>query len=221
MSSKVLGPADLTGLRTWKPRLIGPGEAEADAAALQAALDEKSISAATGPEALDQARAEGYSLGFSEGRKQASEHDIAERNALKGLMDSLGLLRQELEKDLAGEVLSLSLELAKLMIRQSLALNPEAVLAVLREVMGALPGLSQQTVLHLHPDDAALVKPLLAADPTLAQITWKVSEDSRIERGGCRLETPQSEVDASMATRWSRLVAVLGKEDTWQPEKAK
>ena len=220
----MISKTELAELRAWKPQTIGASgsSAEFPAAALNAApLDEQKLVRPADPVAIEHARAEGYALGLSEGRKQVEEHELPERNALLALISSIGQLRQDLERNLADEVLSLGLEMAKLMVREALALNPGAVLSVLREVMGALPGLSQQTVLHLHPADAALVKPLLSADPILAQITWQVTEDPRIEPGGCRLETPQSEVDATLPTRWSRLVAVLGREDSWRTEKSK
>ncbi len=223
MSSKMMSKAELSGVRTWMPRPIGSGRnsTEIPAPAMGVTAEQNPVHPPEAdPAVIDRARAEGYALGLSEGRQQIAERELSERNALLALMSSIGQLRQDLEKNLADEVLSLGLEMAKLMVRETLALNPEAVLSVLREVMGTLPGLGQQTVLHLHPADAALVKPLLAADPMLAQTTWKVAEDPRIERGGCRLETPQSEVDATLATRWSRLIAVLGREDTWRAEKS-
>jgi flagellar assembly protein FliH len=97
-------------------------------------------------------------------------------------------------------------------------LNPESGLLILRDAVAALPGLSQHTVLHANPEDAALLQPLLTKDPAFTQLTWTVAEDPRMERGGCRLETAQSEVDATLATRWSRVVAALGREDSWRIE---
>ncbi len=224
-SNVILSKMGLSEVRAWTPHAIEDSrsipETLVTAPALVPLAEQGAkdlLSPEADPEAMDRARAEAYALGLAEGRKQAEERGSYEREALLALISTISKLRQDLEKNLADEVLSLGLEIAKLMVREALALKPEAVLSVLREAMGALPGLSQQTVLHLHPADAALVKPLLATDPILAQNTWKVTEDPRIERGGCRLETSQSEVDATLATRWSRLVSALGREDSWRTE---
>ena len=173
------------------------------------------------PELLDQARAEAYALGFADGKRQSEQAHQAERDAFAAMLISLDKARQELQTHLAEEVLSLGLDLAKLIMRQALALNPEAVLPVLREAMTALPGLAPQAVLHLHPEDAALVRPLLTQDPTMALTAWTIAEDARIERGGCRLETAQSEVDATLPMRWSRVVAAVGREDSWRTDSKK
>jgi flagellar assembly protein FliH len=42
-----------------------------------------------------------------------------------------------------------------------------------------------------------------------------VVEDPQIERGGCRLETPSTEIDATLETRWRRVIASLGRDDPW------
>ena len=55
----------------------------------------------------------------------------------------------------------------------------------------------------------------LEDDPALATLPWKIVEDAQIERGGCRLETPTTEVDATLETRWRRVVASLGRDDSW------
>lgn len=170
---------------------------------------------------LDRAREEAYALGLAEGRRQIKHAAGAERETLTALIKSLEGLRGGLQATLAEEVLSLALELAKQLLRQTLSLHPEAVLPMLREAMRALPGLGERVVLHLHPDDAALIRPVLEQDPTMAQIPWSIAEDARIERGGCKLETPQSEVDATLATRWSRVVAALGSEDSWHSSTGK
>lgn len=171
------------------------------------------------PEVLDQARAAGYALGLAEGRRQSAQQAAADTAALQTVLQGLGNLRTELETGLADEVLALAVSMARQIVRESFALRPAAILPVLRDALQVLPALNQQTVLHLHPEDAALVKPLLDQDTVLAQTTWRVVEDARMERGGCRLETPESEVDATLPARWSRVLAALGREDSWQPDK--
>ncbi|MGH8429807.1 MAG: FliH/SctL family protein, partial [Solimonas sp.] len=48
-----------------------------------------------------------------------------------------------------------------------------------------------------------------------SQSGWCVVEDAQMERGGCRVETATNQIDASVATRWQRIAAALGKESDW------
>jgi flagellar assembly protein FliH len=34
--------------------------------------------------------------------------------------------------------------------------------------------------------------------------------DPSVQPGGCRIETPQGEIDATVATRWRRVISTLG-----------
>jgi flagellar assembly protein FliH len=40
-------------------------------------------------------------------------------------------------------------------------------------------------------------------------------EDILVERGGCRLDTATTEVDATLETRWRRIIGALGSDDPW------
>lgn len=235
------GGTDTAGLARWVPKLIvaespAPAEAPSDGnappaeAAVPAApvepvplplpmpvmAEPEPAFAEPDPQLLDEARAEGYALGVADGRRQATQQAAREAGELQKMLAGLGQLRTDLEAALAEEVLSLSVAMARQIVRQSLKLYPEAIVPVLRDAMQVLPGLNHQTILHLHPDDAVLVRPALEQDPVLAQSTWKIVEDGRLERGGCRLETPESEVDATLPVRWARVLAALGREDSWQ-----
>ena len=46
---------------------------------------------------------------------------------------------------------------------------------------------------------------------------WTVRADGGIERGGCVASAASGELDATLATRWSRVVKALGRADSWEP----
>ena len=165
--------------------------------------------------ALARAREEAYRQGMVAGRQETATHTDAERAALKQLCESFREMTQELEQGLANDVLSMSLELAKLIVRQSVRVKPDLVLSVIREAVSGLAGLDEYTTIHLHPNDAALLRGAAGEDPMFASLPWKIIDDAHIERGGCRLETATTEVDATLETRWRRVIAALGREDSW------
>jgi flagellar assembly protein FliH len=164
---------------------------------------------------LERVREQAYREGLAAGRKETRVLVERQRADLDGLIAGVNELMQNFEQTLANDVLSISLELAKLIVRQSVRVNPEVVLPVVREAIANLPGIAEQTVIALHPADAELFRKLSDGEPALATLPWKVVEDPQIERGGCRLETPSTEIDATLETRWRRVIASLGRDDPW------
>jgi len=164
---------------------------------------------------LARAREEAYREGVAAGRSQAHAAADDERAQLKALIGSLNELVQGFEQTLADDVMGMSLELAKQIVRQTLKVKPDLVMAVVREAVSSLPGLTEQSVLVLNPADVVLVRQAIDDDATLASLPWRIVEDPQLERGGCRLETASTEVDGGLETRWRRVLAALGRDDVW------
>lgn len=156
-----------------------------------------------------QAHSEGYAAGYQEGKIKA----LADAERMKQLVAGLDEAMQQFDQQVANDVLALALEVAKQMLRQALKVKPGLVLNVVREAMNALPQASHHPVLILNPEDATLVRSFLEAD--IAHANWKIQEDSRIERGGCRIESANSEIDATIEERWNRATESLGRDDKW------
>jgi flagellar assembly protein FliH len=156
-----------------------------------------------------QAHQEGYAAGHLEGRAKG----IADAERMKQVLVGLEAALQQYDQQVAQDVLALALDISRQMLRQALKVKPGLVLAVVREAMNSLPQASSHPHLILNPEDARVVRSFMEAD--LAHSAWKIQEDSRIERGGCRIESANSEIDATMETRWKRIVAALGRDDAW------
>lgn len=160
-------------------------------------------------EGLALGRSEGYTEGLAEGRAQAAQE--AER--LRSLAQAFSAEVARADESISHSVLELALDLARAMLKATLAVRPEAVLPVVRETINCLPGMKQPGLLVLHPEDAALVRSHMGDE--LEKSGWKIAEDAHMERGGCRVETPSNEIDATTPTRWQRIAAALGKQSDW------
>ena len=156
-----------------------------------------------------QAYQEGFAAGYKEGKGKVDE----ELARLTQLMSALGGALNQFDETLTQNLLSLALDVAKQMLREALRVRPELILPVIREVVNSLPQANQHPHLKLHPEDAALVRSLMADE--LSHFHWKLIEDSRVARGGCRVETTNSEIDATMENRWKRILVALGSEGAW------
>jgi flagellar assembly protein FliH len=156
-----------------------------------------------------QAHQEGFAAGYREGKGKAD----AELARLVQLMSALDGSLNQFDEVLTQSLLSLALDISRKMLHEALRVRPELVIPVVREAVNSLPQASQHPHLKLHPEDAALVRTLMADE--LNHFHWKLIEDSRVARGGCRVETTNSEIDATMENRWERILVALGREGAW------
>ncbi|MFM9912925.1 MAG: flagellar assembly protein FliH [Methylophilaceae bacterium] len=168
-------------------------------------------------EGLEAGHSEGYEAGHAEGREtgyaKGHEEAVAKAEPLAPLFTSFTSAVEEFRQDISVDVVALALDIAKQMLREALAAKPKLLIPVVKSAMEGLPQGAELPQIHLHPLDAALVQDLLKAE--LAQASWKIVEDQRIERGGCRIESTTAEIDATMPSRWQRIAAALGQNHTW------
>ncbi len=156
-----------------------------------------------------QAQQEGYEAGYAAGMQQGVQDSQHIALVLTQLQHQINQLDQQLLQSL----MDLALELARQVVRQALQIKPELVLAVVQEAVASLPHFNQTAHLFLNPEDAPLVR--RALEDTLSHSGWKIMEDSRLARGGCRVETAHSQIDASVAKRWQQVVASIGQNTEW------
>ena len=151
-------------------------------------------------EGLEAGRAEGY----VEGRAQAE----AEAARLAGLADSLDEALRELDGEIAEQLMALAIEMARRMVKLTLAEHPEAILETVRSALLQLP--QGHAHIQLHPDDLALVREHLGEQ--LAHAGHRLQEDARLARGECRIDGQGAQVDATLETRWRRVLESIGHE---------
>lgn len=153
-----------------------------------------------------------YDEGYAAGAQLAAQ----EAQRLAGLVNSMEQALQQLDQQVAQDVLTLALEVARQILQQALKVNPEILLSVINSAITSLPHFNQGAHLVMHPDDATLVRVKMGEQ--LAHSGWKIFEDAHIERGGVRVETAHSQIDATLATRWQHITAALGQDSSWLRE---
>lgn len=173
-------------------------------------------------ESKEKAKLEGHALGYQEGYEngyqaglesglKASEPIIQEKvNGFSNLEVQLINLLNFGRENLAQEVLDLAIDLAKAMVYKSISQDPQCILEVIHQCLLQIPILEQPAKLILHPEDAKLVHQYQG--PDLIKQGWKIVENPDLSRGGCRFETGSSLIDASIESRFEKLLHGLGKE---------
>ncbi|MBR0564531.1 flagellar assembly protein FliH [Azoarcus sp. L1K30] len=155
----------------------------------------------------------GYDAGYAEGKARAE----AEAARLRELADELDQAMERIDDEVADELLALSIEIARQVLQHTLAAHPDRVLDTIRAALQQLPQTHAQ--IRLHPDDLALAREQLGEQ--VGHGNHRLVEDATIARGGCRVEASGAQIDATMETRWRRVLESLGKEDAeWTPPEA-
>lgn len=157
----------------------------------------------------EQVRAEAYAEGLAAGRAEG-EQSCAR---MKQLVESFGDALENLDFRLADMVLELALDIARQVVAGELAAHPERILEVVNLALKQMVESTREARLLLNPDDAALVRPYL--EQVLDKARLRVVEDLRIVRGGCLIETPHGDIDATLPARWRQVVQVLGSSRDW------
>lgn len=155
----------------------------------------------------EEARQQGYDAGYASGRIRTQ----AEAERLAGAVASLDQALGEFDQQVADELLALATEIARKVVREEITARPEVIVKVVQEALGQLP--HQHATVFLHPDDAALVRSHVGE--TLSHAGHRLLEDARLKPGDCILESGNSQTDATLATRWRRVIETLGLSSAW------
>ncbi len=168
----------------------------------------------------EEARAEGHAQGYATGHAEgyaagqaAGQQEVEARAAqLADIAHGFGTAVNAIDREVAEPLLGLALDIARQALRQTLSIHPETLLPIVRDLLSNDP-LTGSPRLFLNPEDVALVETHVGAE--LRTAGWTIRADPAIERGGCKAEAASGEVDATVATRWQRVMAALGKDLPW------
>jgi flagellar assembly protein FliH len=105
------------------------------------------------------------------------------------------------------ELLALVIAIVKQLVRREVKSDPNLIVGVVREALSVLPVSSRNVRLLLHPEDAELIREVYALGDS--EVGWQLIEDPVINRGGCKVVTDTSQVDASLESRLASLIAPL------------
>lgn len=155
----------------------------------------------------EEAYKEAFEQGLAEGREAGRAQVRAQVEQLAGMFYDLAKPFEELDAEVERELLSLAMALARQIVRRELKADPTQIIGIIREAIGALPVAARDVRVHLHPEDAAVVRQNLA--PTENERAWGIIEDPVMARGGCQITTATSRIDARLETRLGAIVSEL------------
>lgn len=165
--------------------------------------------------AFETERQRGYEAGLAAGRQEAERLQRELQARVKRLDALLALLAQPLaaaDEEVQRQLTQLAIAIGRQLARRELKGAPEEIIPLIRECIGRLPAAARDVRVHLHPEDAAIVREQLSAPVERA---WTLVEDPTQSRGGCLVRTDLSQIDARWESRVAAVVsALLGEERT-------
>lgn len=193
-------------IRTWELPEVGsqsrgqrPGATLEELEALQKAAYEEGF--AEGRAAgLEQGRVEGYKAGEQEAKALAQK--------IRAIYTSLAAPVAELDEQVEEQLTGMVLALAQQIIRRELTLQPGEIMGLVREAVGLLPFSSRDVKIRLHPDDARFLREAWGEESEEAR-AYTLVEDPSLSRGGCKVSTPTSQIDATLERRLAVLASEL------------
>jgi len=184
------------GARLWTAPDVGAGVPTQKMATVGGLAD---LQAEAHKEAFEQGLAEGREAGRAEVRAQVER--------LAGMFYDLAKPFEVLDAEVERELLTLAMALARQIVRRELKADPTQIIGIIREAIAALPVAVRDVRVHLHPEDAAVVRQHLA--PTESERAWAIVEDPVMARGGCQITTATSRIDSRLETRLGAILSEL------------
>ena len=136
------------------------------------------------------------------------QQEFAERGArLDEIIQTLEQPLLDLDQEVQDQLVTLALAVARQIVYRELRTQPEEIITVVREALAALPSSQRDLHLHLHPEDAPLVRSAVTLGNE--ERSLRINEDSTLTRGGCRIASEVSRIDATVEERLNRAIARL------------
>ncbi|NOQ94579.1 MAG: flagellar assembly protein FliH [Methylophaga sp.] len=166
-----------------------------------------------------EAEEEGYKAGFEKGREageksglEAGQQEIKQQVAyLQQVMASLNAPLAEVDQHVEEDLIALVTTMTRQLVRRELKMQPEHVIGAVRAAMAVLPINDRKLKIFLHPQDVELVKTGLSIEDE--DSNWKWVEDPLLTRGGVRLITADTTIDATVEARLNSVInKLLGEE---------
>ncbi len=160
-------------------------------------------------EAYTKGMQEGFAVGMAKAREYAQED---KQNFLK-LMATFSEALEKSDEQIADDVLSLALDIAKSMLKVKLNVDTSMVLPVVMDAIHYLPYVQRPARILVHRDDTQMLREYLADE--ISSQHWQIQEDNNIERGGCLVETGANQIDATNEVRWKRISEAFAQNNDW------
>jgi len=150
---------------------------------------------------------EAWQKGHAEGMAAGEQEVRARVRRLDELLTALARPFDNLDDQIEKSLVELAMTVVRQLFRREISQDPTHIVGVVREAIQLLPVASRNVQVHLHPDDASIVRESLSAAE--GEPAWTAIEDPLITKGGCRVTTENASIDASAESRLKSLIGQI------------
>ncbi|QMU60404.1 MAG: flagellar assembly protein FliH [Gammaproteobacteria bacterium] len=151
----------------------------------------------------------GYEDGLKQGQQALNEY----KQTFDSVFSSLDNALKEVDQNVIEAITQLAVSISKQIIRRELQINSEQVVSVVKEAIKLLPLDKGRLIIHLNPGDLNVVQKVFNQDDIVH--SYSLVEDPSVQRGGCKLATDDSIIDATIDSQVAQISAkILGSQRT-------
>ncbi len=197
--SKVITSGKQDACKPWQAPSFGAGATANGAAGLRTHEQNAQLK--------KQAYDEGFAQGLNDGKQQLQQQMQDKLARLDAILAIMSTPLKELDERVVNELGELAMLVAGQIIRRELKSSSGEIIATVKDALNLLPVASGKVRLELHPEDAATVRDALSGGD--AERSWDIVEDPLLARGGCRVSTSSSRIDATVESRLNAAIAAV------------
>jgi flagellar assembly protein FliH len=151
---------------------------------------------------------EAYEKGFAQGQRDGL--DLGKKrievivHQLQNLFTAIEGQKENLFRTYEKDMVHLVLSIAKKVLHRELELQEDAILGTLRDALGCVAN-QRKVIARVNPTDYQYLSSHLEELP----FSVKMVEDPSITRGGCLLETPFGDTDATVEGQFDEIASVI------------
>ena len=156
---------------------------------------------------LNSSREAAAKEGYQEGLSEAKEDIERVKEAIGEFFNA----KQEVYDSIAPDILEISLDIAKKIIKKEMTENPEILLNNIKDILKGLSKEETKIILKVNPVQVAMLKQEIPEAMSTAGLEAKVIiiPDETVMEGGCMITTTNGVIDATIETQLAIISEVL------------
>lgn len=186
----------VSSYRRWQPPSLDSPVSDHDPFQVGDSGAAQPIVAAALEQLQQDAYAEAYALGLTEGRAAGRQESATQMARWAALIEELTEPWKAVDGRVEAELVRLVQALVRQLLERELRSSPEILLDWVRAGLAALPSDADRVEIRMHPEDAVWVRDQLEENPR-----WRIVEDDQFARGACRIRGADAQVDAGLDSR--------------------
>ena len=149
-------------------------------------------------QAWEEGRKEGYQAGMDQIHKKGEQ--------LLGMFRFMERPLEELDDTVISQLTEVALTVMRLLLKKECAVDATHIQGVIQEAVEFLPVKSRDIKIRLNPADMALLQ---HSGISFDEEHSSYISDPSVTQGGCKVESDQSHIDATMETRIQQMIDQL------------